>query len=158
MTVSPTSHDFSKLKWIKVISDCSGWAYTRDRIAAMPQGFDCNGVTVFPVGFRTAKADRVESADQLALIQKGKLTHVVEVIDCQPYQNGGWYHRVCRILWWDPEHNDWQKLRPQKELLGFDPALRDGDIHTIEGLKRFKERWNSNNCMEEFRAFLEVHL
>ena len=158
MVISLVSRDLSKLKWIKVISDDSGWAYTRARLKEMPQSFDCNDVTVFPLGFRTEKSVKIESGDQLALIQKGKLTHVVEVMDRQPCQGGGWYHRVCRILWWNPETNDWKKLRPQRELLGFDPTLMDGEIHTIETLKRFGERWNDNGGMEGFRAFLEARL
>jgi hypothetical protein len=158
MATSLTNRDLSKLKWIKVISDDSGWAYTRDRLKVMPQSFDYNDVTVFPLGFRTEKAAKIESGDQLALIQKGKLTHVVEVMDRQPYQGGGWYHRVCHILWWNPETDDWKNLRPQRELLGFDPTLMDGEIHTIETLKKFGERWNDNGHMEGFRAFLEAHL
>ena len=158
MTISLTGLDLSKLKWIKVISDRSGWAYTRNRIEKMPQSFDCNGVTVFPLGFRTAKANQLELGEQIALIQRGKLTHIIEIMDKQPYQEGGWHHRVCRILWWEPENDNWQALRPQKELLGFDPALQDGEIHTIENLKRFDERWKNNKRMEGFRAFLKASL
>ena len=158
MATSLANRNLSKLKWIKVISDDSGWAYTRDRLKEMPQGFDCNGVTVFPLGFRTEKAAKIESGDQLALIQKGKLTHIVEVIDRQLYKGGGWYHRVCRVLWWEPKVNDWQNLRPQKELLGFDPALQDGDPHAIETLKRFGDRWNENGDVAGFRDFLEARL
>ena len=158
MVTRPASRNLSKLKWVKVIRDHSDWAYTRDRIKEMPQSFDCNGATVFPLGFRTEKAAKLESADQLALIQNGKLTHVVEVMDRQPYQDGGWYHRVCRIIWWKPETDDWQNLPPQRELLGFDPTLMDGEIHTIETLRRFRERWDNNGRMEGFRAFLEARL
>jgi len=32
--------DISKLKWVKVIHDPSGWAYTRDRIKGMPNAVD----------------------------------------------------------------------------------------------------------------------
>jgi len=110
------------------------------------------------LGFRTEKAAKIESGEQLALIQKGKLTHVVEVMDCQPYQGGGWYHRVCSIIWWKPEVDNWQSLRPQREFLGFDPALQDGEPHAIEDLKRFYERWNENGSMAGFRAFLGARL
>ena len=158
MATSAANRNSSKLKWIKVISDDSDWAYTRDRLQKMPQSFDCNGVTVFPLGFRTEKAAKIESGDQLALIQRGKLTHIVEVLDDQPYQGGGWYHRVCLILWWNPETDSWKELPPQRELLGFNPTLMDGEIHSIETLKRFGERWNDNGRMEGFRAFLEARL
>lgn len=153
-----SSRDLSNLRWIKVISDDSGWAYTRDRISKMEPSFDCNGATIFPLGFRNENATKVEFADQIALIQKGKLTHIVEAIDRQPCQDGGWYNRICRIIWWRPEIDNWKKLPPQKELLGFNPTLMDGNPHKIETLSKFGERWNNNGCMEGFRSFLETRL
>ena len=150
--------DLSKLKWVKVIHDPSGWAYTRDRIKAMPNAVDFNHVSIFPLGFRTDKANQIEAADQIALIQNGKLTHIVELLDCEAYESGGWYHRICRVLWWRPDLEDWGNLRPQSELLGFDPMLMDGDPHLIENLKRFGERWNDNGKMAGFRAYLGERL
>ena len=154
----PNRLDLSNLKWIKVIHDPSGWAYTRKRIKEMSEGVDCNDVTVFPLGFTNNKASTVAFSDQLALIQRGKLTHVVEVMDRQPYQGGGWYHRMCRILWWKPEIDDWKNLPPQKELLGFDPSLGDGKPHALENLSHFRERWNENGSTAGFKAFLEARL
>lgn len=150
--------DLSRLKWVKVIHDSSGWAYTRDRIKEMPNILDFNHVTIFPLGFRTDKANRLQAADQIALIQNGKLTHLVELLDCEAYEGGGWYHRICRILWWRPDVDDWVNLRPQSQLLGFDPALQDGEPHLIETLKRFGERWNDNGKTAGFRAYLAEQL
>ena len=150
--------DLSKLKWVKVIHDPSGWAYTRDRIKGMPNAVDFNHVTIFPLGFRTDKANQIEAADQIALIQNGKLTHIVELLDCEAYEEGGWYHRICRILWWRPELEDWGSLPPQSQLLGFDPMLMDGDPHLIENLKRFGERLSDNGKMAGFRAYLAERL
>ena len=146
--------DLSRLSWIKVVHDPSGWAYTRDRLKEMPHTIDFNHVTVFPLGFRTDKAHKLVAADQVALIQHGKLTHIVEILDSEFYEEGDWYHRLCRILWWQPEMADWSQLQAQSELLGFDPALQDGDPHLIETLKRFGERWNDNGKMAGFRSFL----
>jgi len=150
--------DLSTLKWIKVIHDPSGWAYTRDRIRGMPHTVDHNYVTVFPLGFRTDKANQLDPADQLALIQNGRLTHLVEILDCEAYEDGRWYHRLCRVLWWQPEVEDWSRLPPQRELLGFDPALQDGDPHLIETLTRFGQRWNDNGKLAGFRAYLAERL
>ncbi|WOD37222.1 hypothetical protein [Nodosilinea sp. E11] len=94
--------DFSKLKGVKVIHDPSGCAYNRDRSKEMPNAVDFNHVTIFPLGFRTNKANQLEAAEQIALIQNGKLTHIVELLDCEAYEDGGWYHRICRVLWWWP--------------------------------------------------------
>ena len=150
--------DLSKLKWVKVIHDPSGWAYSRDRIKEMPNAIDFNYVTIFPLGFRTDKANQIEAADQITLIQNGKLTHIVELLDCEAYEEGGWYHRICRVLWWQPDLEDWSSLHPQSQLLGFDPMLMDGDPHLIENLKRFGERWNNNGNMTGFRGYLAERL
>lgn len=150
--------DLSKLKWVKVIYDPNGWAYTRDRLKDMPHTVDHNYVTVFPLGFRNDNANKLEAADQVALIQNGKLTHLIEILDCEPYEEGGWYHRICRVLWWRPDVADWATLPQQSELLGFHPSLQDGNPHLIETLKRFKERWDDNGKLAGFRAFLAEHL
>ncbi|WP_346294477.1 hypothetical protein, partial [Sphaerothrix gracilis] len=150
--------DLSHLSWVKVIYDPSGWAYTRDRLKEMPQTIDFNHVTVFPLGFRTDKAYKLATTDQVALIQNGKLTHIVEILDSEPYEEGNWYNRLCRVLWWQPEVTDWSALPAQSELLGFDPALQDGDPHLIESLKRFGKRWSDNGKMAGFRAYLAERL
>ncbi|MFQ4136230.1 hypothetical protein PGN35_007900 [Nodosilinea sp. PGN35] len=80
--------DFSKLRWVKVVHDPSGWAYTRDCIKEIPNAVDFNYVTIFPLSFRTDKANQIEAADQITLIQNGKLTHLVEVLDCGAYEGG----------------------------------------------------------------------
>lgn len=158
--------DLTNLKWIKVIHDPGRWAYTQKHIEDMSRKIDHrvinhNDVTIFPLGFRNDKAEKIQAADQVALIQKGKLTHLVEILDCEPYPDESgcdWCHRFCRVLWWQPNQADWSELPSQKDLLGFDPALQDGNPHLIEDLKRFDERWNDNGKMAGFRAFLSEQL
>jgi hypothetical protein len=159
MSVTLTNRlDLSKLKWVKVIHDPAGWAYTRDRLKAMPNTVDYNDTTVFPLGFHDDKAKLPEALDKMALIQNGRLTHIVEIIDEKPYEGGGWYHRMCRIVWWQPKIDDWKKLPEQEELLGFSPYLFDGKPHVIENLKRFGDRWNENGKMEGFLSYLKEKL
>lgn len=165
MSISSVSRlDLSKLKWLKVVSDPTGWAYDSERIQEMSRSVDYNrvinynGVTVFPLGFRTNRAEMIKVADQMGLIQKGKLTHLIEILDCQSYEENGWHHRMCRILWWQPEVSNWQNLRPQRDLLGFNPTLGDGKPHAIENLRRFLERWRDNGGIENFRDHLTSHL
>ncbi len=159
MSVALTNHlNLSQLKWVKVIHDPAGWAYTRDRLKEMPNTVDYNGATVFPLGFRDDKAKLPEALEQMALIQNGKLTHIVEIIDETPYEGGGWYHRMCRIVWWQPEIDNWDKLPHQDKLLGFSPSLMNGKPHIIENLKNFRERWNENGQMEGFLSYLRAHL
>lgn len=150
--------NLSKLKWVKVIHDPNGWAYTRKRLKELPNTVDYNGITIFPLGFRTDKATKLENGDLAALIQNGKLTHIVEILDNTPYQAGDWYNRMCRILWWKPDLENWSDLESQSHFFGFDPTLMDGAPHLIENLKRFNERWDKNGKMEGFRAYLAEHL
>jgi hypothetical protein len=161
MSVALTNRlNLSNLKWVKVIHDPAGWAYTRDRLKEMPNTVDYNGATVFPLGFHDNKAkEQPKALDKMALIQNGRLTHIVEMIDEKSYQgDDGWYHRMCRIVWWQPEIADWKKLPHQKELLGFSPSLLDGKPHSIEKLKHFGDRWNENGKMEGFLFYLKEKL
>jgi hypothetical protein len=164
MSVALTNRlNLSNLKWVKVIHDPAGWAYTRDRLQKMSTEMpdkvvDYNGATVFPLGFHDDKAKLPEALDKMALIQNGRLTHIVEIIDDKPYEGGDWYHRMCRIVWWQPEIDSWDKLPHQKELLGFSPSLQNGNPYIIEKLKHFGERWNENGQMEGFLSYLRVRL
>lgn len=152
--------DLTNLKWIKVIRDPDKWAYTQEHLEQMSHVINYNHVTIFPLGFRNDKASKLEAADQVTLIQNGKLTHLVEILDCEPYQGNDcdWFHRFCRVLWWQPLLSDWNKLPSQEELLGFEPALQDGDPHLIKDLTRFGKRWNDNGKMAGFRAFISEQL
>ncbi|MBD1838335.1 hypothetical protein H6F78_05350 [Coleofasciculus sp. FACHB-64] len=147
--------NLSTLKWVKVITDPDPkkWAYTRERLKEMDNVVDANGVTVFPLSFKSEKASLPEYGDLMVLIQKGKVTHIVEILDKSSYANGGWFNRFVRIIWWLP-HLDWNNLSPQSELLGFDPTLMNGDPHLLGDLKRFYERWNNDGGLEEFKKYL----
>lgn len=165
MSVTLTNRlNLSNLKWVKVVHDPTGWAYTRDRLQKMSTEMpnkvvDYNGATVFPLGFRDDKAKKQpEALEKMALIQNGRLTHIVEIIDEKVYKDGDWYHRMCRIVWWQPELDNWDKLPHQKELLGFSPSLLDGKPHMLEKLKNFGDRWNENGKMEGFLSYLREKL
>jgi hypothetical protein len=151
--------DLSNLCWIKVITDGdrSEWAYTRQHLKDINNVIDVNGVTVFPLGFRDASASKPEQKDLIALIQKGKLTHIVEVLDQNPYFEGDWFHRFIKVVWWLPDE-DWQNLLPQSEFLGFDPTLMDGKPHLITELRRYRERWKVDGSFEEFLQHLTEKL
>jgi hypothetical protein len=158
MPVSLTNRlNLSKLKWVKVVHDPAGWAYARDRLKSMPNTVDYNDATVFPLGFHDDRAKLPEVLDKMALIQKGSLTHIVEIIDEKPYEDGDWYNRMCRIVWWQPETKDWNELE-QEKFLGFSPSLMDGRPHIIENLSNFGKRWNQNGKMEGFLSHLRENL
>lgn len=149
--------DLSSVNWIKVIAPDGGigYAYTRKHLESIGKNvLDYNGVTVFPLGFRNKNASSPKLGEAIVLIQKGKLTHIVEVLDEVPYQEGEWHFRLVKIIWWQPEI-DWVNLPPQSNFLGFDPSLMDGNPNEVRGNKRFKEKWND---LEEFRQHLSKNL
>jgi hypothetical protein len=92
--------DLSNLRWVKVITDGdrSEWAYTRQRLKSMNNIIDANGVTIFPLGFRDQSASKPGSKDLMVLIQKGKLTHIVEVLDQNFYPEGDWFYRFVKVV------------------------------------------------------------
>jgi hypothetical protein len=147
--------DLTSLRWIKVVTDddVTEWAYTRERLKKMENVIDKNEVTIFPLGFRDDTSYNPEINSLIALIQKGKLTHIVKVLDNSPYKTEDWFHRIVRVIWWKPIMK-WENLPPQSELLGFDPTLMDGKPHLLTNLKRYDERWETAGGLDGFKDFL----
>lgn len=147
--------DLSSLNWIKVITDDdkSKWAYTRLRLKEeLEHVIDFNDVAIFPLGFKKKYEEScrdIKQGDFIALIQKGKLTHIVEILDKIPYGDNEWLHRLARIHWWKPE-SEWSSLVPQSELLGFDPCLMNGRPQRIVLLKRYIEFSKNDDSFEDF--------
>ena len=146
--------DLSTLRWVKVITDDdkSEWAYTRDRLKAMHRDkvIDMNEVTIFPLAFRDQKASEPDQGSLITLIQRGKLTHLVEVLDKTPYSENNWFHRLVKVIWWQPNLT-WENLPPQSQVLGFDPTLMDGKPHLLCNLKKYRERWENDGGIEAFK-------
>ncbi|UBF28626.1 hypothetical protein K9N68_12530 [Kovacikia minuta CCNUW1] len=151
--------NLSKLRWIKVIRDLDKWAYTPAHLSKMSHYvLDQNGVTIFPLGFRREPAKNIEAEDEMALIQNGKLTHIVQILDNDYYSGGDWFHRLVKVIWWKPDLKNWEEILPQSDFLGFDPALQDGDPHEIINLKRFREKWDSSGGLEGFQNYIAEKL
>ena len=149
----------SSLSWIKVITDedCNKWAYTRQRLKELDNCIDANEFTIFPLGFKDETACKPERENLIALIQKGKLTHIVEVLDEDPYTTTDWFFRFVRVWWWKPTL-EWEYLPSQSDLLGFDPGIRDGKPHLIVNLNRYRERWENDGKFEGFKQYLTKNL
>ncbi len=152
--------DLSLLKWIKCVTDDdkTKWAYTRQRIREMDNVIDENGVTIFPLGFKHNNADDPKQGSLIALTQRAKLTHIVEVLDQKSYDKDGWFHRFVRVLWWNPEL-EWDNLTHRSVYFGFDPWPMDGNPHIIENLPKYKNRWNQEaGGFEDFKQYLLKNL
>jgi hypothetical protein len=155
--------DLSALIWLKVITDDDKqkWAYTHHRITQemdQTKVIKSNNVTIFPLGFRDKSADLLDEGDYLALTQKNKLTHIIEVIDKSSYQEGGWYHRFVKVLCWKP-NDDWSSLPSGEELLGFKYKIYSGRPYLLENLKEtYGKRWENNGGLEAFQQYLSQKL
>ncbi|MDJ0843744.1 hypothetical protein [Crocosphaera sp.] len=122
------------------------------------QVIDYNKVTIFPLGFRGENANLLHERDALILVQKGKVTHLVEVLDKSSYQEWGWYHRLVKVLCWKP-HEDWWSLPSAEELLGFEYKIYSGRPYPLENLQAtYGEKWESNGGLQAFKTHLSEKL
>ena len=155
--------ELSRLKWIKVVTPPhdwrSQWAYSQAELETMNSSknpvINRNGLVVFPLGFKTDRAARRPLAgDLIALTQHAKITHIVEVLDEEPYEDGGWFNHYVKIIWWKPEM-EWEALphRKGEAVLGTDVAPQDGDPHLFTAFETFKNKWGDDP--EGIKAFQE---
>src|SRR6476469_8037424 len=96
--------DYCKLKWIKNIKHQYGsiWAYEA-----------CNKDSKFHLHWKTkTNARKPQRSDLILLGQRGKFTHLVEVIDDEPNSNSDKisldfpFYREVKVLWKAPIFED----------------------------------------------------
>lgn len=154
--------DLSRLNWIKVVTPAKDWphhwALSPAEIAESKEPtIQQNGLTIIPLGFKQEGAEKLQSGDLVVLTQHAKVTHVVEVMDDQPYQKGEWFHRYIKIVWWNPEM-DWNELPHREDVLGFDPKPQGGNPLRLDAFKAFHERWDNQGGLDAFRQYLARQL
>jgi len=164
--------DLSRLKWIKVITPGKDyqhhWAYCPEGITDMVRDYGSkiidskNGLTIFPLGFkREERQEDLKSGDLIALTQYAKITHVVEILDSNPYEEGLWFHRYAKIVWWKREI-DWNSdsLPHRSDILGFDISIFDGNPHLFTNFKSFQEKWGKDGdiSLKAFQQYLAKQL
>lgn len=155
--------DLSRLNWIKVVTPSNDWphhwALSPGEISESKEPtIQNNGLTIVPLGFKAGKADVLKSGDLMLLTQHAKITHVVEVLDEQPYEKGGWSHRYVKINWWQPDLADWYKLPHREDVLGFDISIYKGIPYKFTSFETFRERWDSQGGLDGFREYLAKQL
>jgi transcriptional regulator with XRE-family HTH domain len=152
--------ELSRLQWIKVVTPPRGWqskwAYTQAELETMnkPKNpvVNRNGLVVFPLGCRTDKARLPLTGDLIALTQHAKITHIVEVLEEEPDEDGGWFNRYVKIIWWKPEM-EWGALPHKEVVLGTNVTPMDGIPHLFTAFKTFRHRWRDDS--EGMKAFQE---
>ncbi|GAB4476817.1 MAG: hypothetical protein OHK0037_38610 [Elainellaceae cyanobacterium] len=161
--LSEQGMDLSRLKWVKVVTPPkdwrSHWAYNSAELAQMRneqlEVINRNGVTIFPLGFKHEKADAPSVGDLMLLTQHAKITHLVEVLDKNSEQNGDWFGRYVKVIWWKP-NMDWNNLPDRSEVLGFGLNIQRGIPFELGAFKEFNAKWGSRK--EEFFKHLASEL
>ena len=156
--------DLTRLQWIKVVTPADDWKYrwalSPDAIKDQKQTdqvIDHNGLTIVPLGFKSEGSKSLAAGDLMALTQRAKLTHIVEVLDNRPYEKGGWFHRYVKLTWWKPKMN-WDDLPHRKEVLGFDPQIHKGVPYEFTAFQAFQDVWDKQGGIEAFRTHLAKRL
>ena len=148
------------LKWIKVVTPSQEWkhhwALSPDEVED-PERDDQiihhNGLTIVPLGFKHTGAEKLQSGDLMLLTQRAKITHIVEILDNQPYKRDDWFYRYIKIVWWKPDI-DWNELPHRKTVLGFDIPIQKGIPYELTSFQAFHERWDAQGGLEAFRVQL----
>lgn len=155
--------NLSRLKWVKVVTPPKDWKHywavspSEIKDASDPV-IHHNGLTIVPLGFKHEGAEKLESGDLMALTQHAKITHIVEILDEQPYEKGGWFHRYVKIIWWKPEMN-WDKLPHRKKVLGFDVPIQKGVPYEFAtSFDAFRERWGNQGGLAAFQEHVAEQL
>jgi transcriptional regulator with XRE-family HTH domain len=159
--------NLSSLQWIKAVTPPSDWpsywAYTPDEIEKMKQSnnqvINHNEITIFPLAFKGEQSTKLESGDLIALTQHAKITHIVEVLDEQFFEVGGWSNRYVKIIWWKPKI-DWNSpdLPHREKVLGVDVAPGNGNLFLFDSFKSFRDKWQRGDGLKEFQDFLSKKL
>lgn len=150
--------DLSQLKWLKNVRDKGCWAYSKPDDMAIP------GTKIFCLHWRDPR-DKPNAEDPLKgqlmlLIQRAKVTHIVELLDDEVYDNkeAEWnIYRIVKAIWMPNNNFDWEKLPGYKEVFGYEDIVFDGLAHTLfdeDKMPKFHEHWKPLGGLPAFQKHL----
>ena len=154
--------DLSNLKWIKNVRDQNSettWAYFKIDKMSIPEA------KIFRLHWHK-KADRdnaqlPQKGEQIALIQKAKVTHIVELLDSEVYeseQNDWSIYRVVKAIWMPPKELEWEKLPHQSEVFGLNYLTGNGQVHNLASTDKmflFHSYWDPKGGLTAFQDSLK---
>lgn len=158
--------DLSQLKWLKNVKHQKSdklWAYNEPEEMQIPEA------KIFCLHWRgssdQADAQKPLKGDLIALVQRAKVSHIVEVLDNGVYKNAeaekewGIYYRVVKAVWMPPEGLDWYGLPRQEVAFGVKDLPPDGHIHEIptDGMRE-SQLWKNLGGLEDFQKRLSERL
>lgn len=150
--------DLSRLKWIKNVKhkgDDKLWAYNKLSDMEIPEA------KIFQLYWRDSShkdnAGKPKKGDLMLLLQKARVTHLVEFLDDELYgvDSGEWrIYRVVKALWMPPKDSDWNKLRHQRDFFGSDYVVGDGAAHDLAAenqMQQFHQYWDARGGLTAFQ-------
>jgi hypothetical protein len=146
--------DLSQLKWLKNVKPDQGWAY--DKLDDMP----IPEAKIFRLHWRSkddrANAQQPLNGELIALVQSARVTHIVEFLDDEVYENPEkeWgIYRVVKAIWVPSEVLDWWKLPHQKEVFGIEDLPPDGSAHDLSRTDRMYQFNQHGKNLEGLQGF-----
>lgn len=150
--------DLKNLKWTKSITPQGkdyGWAYSKFKV-----------YEPFKLSWKNNEnnASKPKKDDLILLRQKGYVTHLVKVLDCEPERDPwkGDFHiyRIVDTLW---VIDDWENppaSNEVKEVFGYDEVryYQGGDVMELDNVPSFKKHWDSKGGLDGFQNFVRTQL
>lgn len=151
--------ELSRLKWIKNIrhrGNDKQWAYEKAEDMAVPEA------KILRLDWRSAEkeenASSPQKGDLMLLLQRARVTHLVELIDDKLYRRKNaeeWsIYRIVQVQWMPLEDSDWYQLPHQREFFGFDDLPQDGDVHDLSTeyrMSQFHRYWDEKGGLAAFQ-------
>jgi hypothetical protein len=150
--------DLSQLKWLKNVKDQGRWAYSVPDDMAIP------GTNIFCLHWRNYKdkpnAKEPLKGDLMLLIQGARVTHIVELLDDEVYENkeAEWnIYRIVKAIWMPKNNFNWDKLPGYIEVFGYEDIVFDGLAHRLFDENRmytFHQHWKPLGGLPAFQKHL----
>jgi hypothetical protein len=154
--------DLSQLKWIKNVNyqnKNKHWAYNKLDEMSIPEA------KIFCLNWQGYKdklnAQQPFKGDLMLLLQRAKVTHVVEFLDDEVYENDQpeWgIYRIVKALWMPPKNLDWKKFPHQRFVFGFNHLVGDGKAHCLASankMPQFHQYWDHEGGLSTFQKHLD---
>ncbi|MDF5713642.1 MAG: hypothetical protein PUP93_07065 [Rhizonema sp. NSF051] len=131
------------------------WAYNNSGDMAVPEA------KIFRLHWRTREdktsAQKPYKGEFMLLLQRAKVTHIVEFLEDEVYESTGkvWnVYRIVKAVWMPPNACDWYHLPHQREFFGYDEVVADGLAHSLseaDKMWKFHEYWDKRGGLSVFQ-------
>ena len=147
--------DLTNLKWAKCVTPNNReWAYSHQEIDKNSNIFNLHWKLKYQ-----ENAEEAKEKDLIVLIQKGKVTHLVKLLDTyaknDDYNNDEWIYRLVKVIWMA---DVWSEPPHQTKVFGCELSLFNGKVKKLKDITALNEKWNLDNGMTNFYKYVEKQL